>query len=534
MYQRTVTVALVLLAIVFMLNGCKNRVGSQAEVKEINLYLPAEPLSMDPRVGGDTNSQLVLRELFEGLTRYGKANEPELALAESVCLSEDKATYTFHLRPSQWSNGSPVTSKDFEYAWKTIISSPLSSKYAYAFFVIKNALKASRGQCSVDEVGIFCPDDSTLQVTLEHPAPYFLQWTANPIYSPVCQAMVEKDSAWAGKSVPNYVSNGPYLVKEHTLKSHIILEKNPQYWNFESVKNDKLSFSIIEDPTTAYNLYQAGKVDWYGAPLNATLPPEMIARLIEDNALQTYHGGVVLRVDCCAEKRPLSSAKIRKAIAQSINRKELVSHFYCGDTPASSIVPERFSLLPSPSFEDGDGVGARKLFEEGIGELGMTKETYPPLNLYADTRYSALAEVLAQQIHAALGITVVPKIYEIATLYQKCDANEHDLVIQAWYTWLQDPIYNLDSFKFKNNFMTYTAWQSDEYVRLLDASDNMPDVEERKNLLAAAETLIMKELVTIPLFNVTRKYTNPPYMIGECYSKASGVPELKGLEKQPA
>lgn len=511
--------------------GCSDRSVSRSSQNEVHLYVTRELCSFDPRVGGQSASQLILRELFEGLTRYGK-DGPELALAESVTISEDKTQYTFHLRPTIWSNGQKVTSLDFEYAWKSVIRSSLLTNFSYAFFVIKNAQKASRGECSVDDVGILCPDDQTLQVILEHPAPYFLQLTANPIYSPVCRAVVEKNREWTKDCFPGYVCNGPFILKEHVLNSHIVLEKNKEYWNKNSVKSERIEFAIIEDDITAYNLFCAGKLDWYGAPFIITMPPEVVVQLSNENRLHCVQTRATLQLDCCTKKPYLASEKIRKAIAQAIDRKELVHHLYCDiATPATSIVPQWLSLLTSPLFEDGNPQEARRLFEEGIAELGITRAAYPQLTLFCDSRFVTITEAISQQISKALGISVVTKLYERQTFCQMVEANEHDLALGSWVSWLQDPIYNLDSYKFRNNRMTYTCWQNEQYIKLLDASDAATDTQKRQQFLAEAEALLMTELPTIPLFYMVDTYAKSPDIDGDSYSYFD-IPELKGLEKK--
>jgi oligopeptide transport system substrate-binding protein len=522
---------LVFIGIMSIFCGC----GHQSQLNEskngLHLYLPIEPFSLDPRVGGQMTCQIILRELFEGLTRYGK-NGPELALAESVSISEDKIQYTFHLRPSLWSNGEKVTSSDFEYAWKTAISSSLPTKFSYAFFIIKNAQKAFKGECSVNEVGIVCPDDSTLQVTLEHPAPYFLQWTANPVYSPVCRAVIEQNSKWAGTAWPQYVCNGPYILKDHSLNSHIVLEKNKDYWNSGEVKNEWIDFAIIEDDITAYNMFRAGNLDWYGAPCCRTMLPETIVQLTEEKRLNCIPTRGTLEIECCVAKPHLASHKIRKAIAEAIDRKELVHHL-CFDTdiPAVSIVHKDLSLMAMPAFEDGNGCSARKHFEEGMLELGLTRETYPELTLFTDTLTVPISEVIAQQLRKALNISVAVRVYEPKTLYQRLEENEHDLALQGWVSWLEDPIYTLDAYKYRNNLMTYTCWQSDRYIELLEASDATPDAQERLRLLSEAEALIMEELPVIPILCRVDKFARSPAIVGDCYSYKD-VPELKTLEKR--
>ena len=517
---------------IMSLVGCYQRSSTKTPFNEIVLFLPGEPFSLDPRIGGEARSQLLTRELFEGLMRYGKTGEPELAIAASVDLSEDAKTYTFHLRPSKWSNGEALTAPDFEYAWKSVICSKLPSKFAYAFFVIKNARKASKKECPIDDVGITSLDDVTLQVTLEHPAPFFLQWTANPIYSPVCRTVVDKIDNWSNECFPGYVCNGPFVLKEHLVNSHIVLEKNPFYWNTDGAKSDRLRFSIVAEPTTAYNLYKSGDLDWFGFPCITFFPTEITTNLLKEGSLHSSQKGETVRMDCCVQRPHLASSKVRKALAQAINRKELANQLFCGgDLPATSVVPNWLSLLPAPLFEDGNPEIAKKLFEEGIAELGYTRASYPSLVISSDIRYKQINEVIAQQIQTALKIPVRSEVIEEKVLMDRAGFQEYELSIRGWVTWLQDPIYNLESFKYKNNRLMSIGWQNDEYINLLDSADATANINERTNLLRQAETLFLTEMPAIPLLYISNKYAKAPDVIGEEFF-GIGSPELKWLERK--
>lgn len=97
-------------------------------------------------------------------------------MAESYTVSEDGTVYTFTLREGlKWSDGSPLTAKDFEYSWKRVLNPELASETAYTLYgVIKNGYEAFVEQsCSVDEVGVKALDDLTLEVTLTRPRALF-------------------------------------------------------------------------------------------------------------------------------------------------------------------------------------------------------------------------------------------------------------------------------------------------------------------------------------------------------------------------
>ena len=452
------TSLLLLIVTTVLLVSCTSR----PEPKQgIRLYLQAEPFSFDPRKGGDRRSQVILRELFEGLTRIGKNGLPELAMAHAVTISEDKKVYTFHLRPAVWSNGLEVTAHDFVYAWKGAVDPNFASAFCYAFFIIKNAKKAHANECSLDKVGIRALNAKTLEVTLEHPTPYFLELTANPLFSPLCQSATKDHREWEATVFPSYVTNGPFLLKEHALKSHITLTKNPSYWNTDNAKSDSLSFAIIEDPHTAYTLFQKGELDWYGDPCGL-IPLEIISELrsqghsgtlknddsSDDTAAHKSDGPLIMKnigglywLVTCTEKHHLSSPAIRRAIATAVNRRELVRFINGGETPALSVLPSFMTMLPAPAFADGDPEEARRLFAEGCAELGLTPETYPHLTIthWAEPVAKVIAEAIQQQLERNLGITVDLIGLDWGTYMKKVPAGDMDIATAPWYSWVNDP-----------------------------------------------------------------------------------------------
>jgi oligopeptide transport system substrate-binding protein len=498
---------------------------------ELHFVLRAEPLSFDPRIGDRMTSQLILFQLFEGLTRYDPLGNPQLAIAKKVDISDDRTTYTFYLRSTKWSNGDELTAMDFEYAWKCVISPTFGSGSANAFFVIRNAQKANRNECSIDDVGIRCLDAHTLQVTLEHPTPYFLDWTSNPLYSPVYRPIAKTTPQWARDVFP-FVSNGPYSIVEHRHGSHTVLKRNPFYWNTKDcAKTEILRFSIVEDPVTAYNMFHAGHTDWFGAPFSIFTPPEILKRLEEEGLLRSQVTALTQRIDCCVSKPHLASSKIRRALACAISRQDLVSLFlHGGDEPATSLVSKSLSLLPSPQFDDGNVEMARQLFAQGCTDLGYTKESYPPLSIMSNPRSKELVEVLAERLHRVLGIEVRVEVCDLQTFRKRVASLDVELAISAWATSVRDQTCDLGLFKYKSSGITSSDWESPEFQRLLTEADASQNEEERRELLRQAEIVLLQEMPAIPLIYETYKYAKNPHITGEHFLPI-GLPELKRFEK---
>ena len=499
---------------------------------EIKLYLQGDPTSLDPRVAYDLRTQQILRELYEGLTRIGPKGEPQLALAKRVEVSDDGRTYIFTLHPSLWSNGLEVTADDFVFAWKSSLNPSNSAACSDSLFVILNAKKARSGECSLDEVGVRSLNKYTLEVALEHPIPYLFELLANPIFSPLCRPVVEKNPRFAMAS--QYVSNGPFLLKERRPQSFIILERNPRYWNPDHPSIDQISFSIVEDPQTAYNMFLAKVLDWYGEPLG-TVCPGMLTRLYNNGLLTCHDTGSSYQLLVQTRAPHLRSVAIRRALAYAIDRKGICEKVLrTGEKPAFSLSPAALSFLRRPLFEDNEPLIAQKLFEDGLEELGFTKETYPPLVLsfWADSPTRSMVEAIQAQLMRALPIKVILEPLDRDLYLKKVYAGDYQIMNIALHVWFYDPSSNLDIFKFKQTSLNGTGWSDPEYTRLLDLAAESLDPTKRNECFRRAEECIMRQLPVIPICSQPSKYMKSSRLDGETVSPV-GIVELKWLKQQP-
>jgi oligopeptide transport system substrate-binding protein len=501
--------------------------------KALRFYLQSEPMSMDPGKGGNRISQVVLRELFEGLMRIDGDGRPSFAAANSVEVSEDKLTYCFHLRPTLWSNGMPVTAHDFEYAWKRMITPSFPTTFSYAFYCIKNARKAHLGQAQVSDVGIRAQDDYTLLVTLEHPAPYFIELTSNPIYSPICKSIAEKNPNWNNAAGTDFVSNGPFVLADWRHRSEIVLAKNENYWDAGSVAVERMTFPIIENPQTALNMYECGELDWVGDPFG-DIPLDAIPKLKAENKLLLRHLGSANWLEVNVHHPILSSNKIRLALAMAVNRQDLADHLLQGgEKPAYTLLPETLTLLQHPTFKDNDLDKAKVLFTEGLQDVGLTYENLPPITFChtSEPMEKALAEAIQQQWEKALGLRVLLSPSDRNTHWSRVSKGDFDIAGMRWFTFYHDPIYNLELMKYSSkgsHNYNGTHWEHPHYTKLLDESDTETNLAARDDILREAEEFLMKEMPVIPICYNTSKFVKNPIVFGESLSPI-GMIELKNV-----
>ncbi|QRG68136.1 peptide ABC transporter substrate-binding protein [Brevibacillus choshinensis] len=473
--------------------------------KVLKLNLHSEPPTADPGIAEDSTSGTIVRATFEGLTRTGADSKVHEAAAESYTVSEDGKTYTFKLRDAKWSNGDPVTAKDFEFAWKRALDPKTASNYAYQLYYIKNGEKFNKGEAKKEDVGVKAVDDKTLEVTLENPTPFFTELTAFYTYYPVNQKVVEGNEKWAGDAA-THVGNGPFKLEGWEHKNKLTLAKNDNYWDKDNVKLDKIEFSMVEDENTELSMFDNGEIDWAGAPLSS-LPTDAIPALKDSGKMKSQPIAGTYWYKFNTEKAPFNNVKIRKAFAYSIDRQSLIDNvLQTGQLPATGAVPPSMALNKDGYFKDKDLETAKKLLEEGMKEEGITKLPTITLSYNTSEGHKKIAEAIQDQWKKQLGVDVKIENKEWKVYLEDLHQGNYQIGRMGWLGDFNDPINFLELYKDKKGGNNDTNWENPKYKELLNQSALEKDPEKRKAILAQAEQILMDEMPIMPIYFYTNSW----------------------------
>lgn len=480
-------------------NAIEEWCNKQHQQRVLRVALEDSVFSLDPRIGGASTSADLLRLLSEGLTRFNSRGELENGAAESIEVSSDSKLYTFRLRPSFWNDGTLLSAHDFAYAWKTILSPRFDTFFATLLYPIENARAAKEGKISPDLIGINVLDDRTLQVKLTSPTPYFLDLLAHPPYFPVNREVDQKFPQWPYQIGQRYPCNGPFQLRMNDPLRGYQLVKNPYYWETSTIELDQIML-IPMDASRAVQALQRNEVDWIGSPL---------ANLHEINIPDSQDGLSVFSVPdswviwlVLNTLHPiLSHPKIRTAFAYAVDRPELAA-----DSSLSLLSPA-FSLLPTHCrfdrgglFPERDVDKARQLFDEALSELNLTKDSIGPISIvFFDTRGKFLTQKLQQQLNDALGIEVVLKPTPLESYFPRLVKGDFDLIICSWTSWINDPIYTLNAFRFFKQGANISGWESEEFNQALAKSEVETNPFQRASHLLEAERVLCEAAPAIPL-----------------------------------
>ncbi|MED4568019.1 peptide ABC transporter substrate-binding protein [Brevibacillus agri] len=451
----------------------------------------SEPETLDSGMSNDVISGAFIRSLYDSLVRLDKDGKPVNSVASDISISDDKKVYTFTLRDSKWSNGDPVTANDFAFAWMRVLDPKTASGSAYKYYPIKNARAFFEGKAQAADVGIKVIDAKTLQVTLENPTPYFL--TLATFYYPVNQKVVESNPDWARKP-ETIVTNGPFKLVNWEHKNKIELAKNDQYWDKDVVKLDEIEFSMIEDTNTELELFNSGELDWAGGPISG-LPADAIGPLRDEGKLKTMERATNYYLLFQTEKPPFTNAKIRKAFAYAINRKDIADNIgQAGQTPLMGFVPRSASLKPDGFFKDNDTETAKQLLAEGMKELNIA--TLPEITYLYNTSdlNKKIAEALQAQWKQVLGVDVKLVNKELKVMFDDQEHGKYMISRTGWTGDYNDSVNFLELLMEKYSANNSTFWHSERYVELVKQAYAEPDEAKRNQHLLAAESILMDEM----------------------------------------
>ena len=383
-----------------------------------------ESPSIDPGVAEDSAGGDILRDLFEGLMNQDADGNLIPGVATGFEVSDDNLVYTFTLRDNaKWSNGDPVVAGDFEYAWKRAASPELASPYSWfiELMSLENASAVIAGEMDPSELGVTAIDDSTLEVRLTQPLPYFAQMTTHFTTFPVHKATVDAHgSEWT--QAGNMVSNGAYKLTEFVPQERMVRERNEMYWDNENTYIDTVTRLVIPDENVALTRYLAGELD------RTAVPTGQFPRLSEefpDEALSVPTAcSYYYTINLTDTGNPaLMDANVRKALSLAVDRDVIVENVLAGgQKPAYT-----FTHWATAGFETPDIPMASM---SQADRNAMAKELMEGAGYNADNPLDVSLIYNTSEGHKSVAIA-------ISQMWKQTLGVETELANQEWQTFLE-------------------------------------------------------------------------------------------------
>lgn len=480
---------------------------SALQAAELHVGNAGEPDTLDPHHASGTWENRVIGDMFMGLTTEAADGTVIPGAAESWTVSDDGTVYTFTLRDHTWSDGTPVTTDDFVFALRRILDPETAAEYASILYTIKNAQALNEGTMEgMENLAVRAVDAKTLEITLENPAPYFIEQLTHFTAFPVPQHKLEElGEDWVKPA--NIVSNGAYTVVEWVPNTHVKSVKNETFYDADNVAIDTVYFYPAEERNAALKQFRAGELD-----VQYDFASDQIDWLTEnlpdETRISPYLGVYYYSIN--TRNAPFDNPALRQALSLAIDRKAITEKVLrTGELPAYSFVPPGTGNYGDPAYVDWMEMPYEERVakaKELMAEAGFGPDN--PLQLQLRYNTSENHKKIAIAIAAMwkqLGIETELFNAEVKVHYNDVQEGDFEVARAGWIADYNDPqnfLYLMDS---STGVLNYAGYANAEYDRLMQEAAATADLDARADLLRQAEAIAMDEQPNIPIYYYVSK-----------------------------
>jgi oligopeptide transport system substrate-binding protein len=505
------------------------------------LVRPYEGLSdlstLDPALDTDLYSEQAIYMIFNGLVQLDDKGNVIPVLAQSYKVSTDGLTYTFTLRDGlKFSDGTPLTSDDVVYSIDRAIQPATKSAYGYYYLNrIKDSDKLNAGKIkTLIGDSLLAPDPKTVVIVINQPAAYFLYALSDPLSWTIEKSYLQKYGNNFTDHLGTGGGSGPWIVSKYNHGQEIDFTPN-QYYFGKKPQLREVARPFYKQSDTSFRAYQVGQLD------RATVPTANLAaaKSLPDSQ---FHQDPALAISYWTMNylvKPFDNIKVRQAFDLALNKDAIANDVYKGTVIATNhIVPQGQpgydANLKGPdgtTSTAGNPTLARKLFDEGLQEDGLTRATLPPIIFtgssvgQADIRNEFAAE--QQMWQKALGITVKIDDIDFNKLNADTTGTQNNTNLMAWgLGWIADypdpqdwtsiqfgkGAGNNDSNYGQNN--SSDAAQQQATQQLLAQADANSNPTERMQQYNQAEQQLVNDVAWLPTYQQSILYVQKPCVAG--------------------
>ena len=478
--------------------------------KTISLNAGMEPTGLNTLTSTYAIEFSLFKHMYENLVTLDDDDNTVPGAAESWDYDEDTLTYTFHLRKDGvWTNGDPVTAKDFEFAWSQALNPDVASDYAYFLYFIKNAEKYFNGEVAWDEVGVKVVDDYTLEVTMEQPTPYALFLFSFGTLAPINQRFYEAVGADLYYTEAQYFcTNGPFALTEWSHNDKIVMQKNDAWHGAADVEVEEIDWKIITDANAALSSFLAGDLDMVGLGTG-----ELIKQAEAAGAtIQSYTDGTSFYIYFNNNDQYLSNVNLRRALFNAIDEQKEIDTVWQNDNePMTSFTAPGVSATDGTSFAgkvgelyapSRDQEKAKEYLATALSELGCTvDELSAHLSIDCGDSATSIAEAsfYQEQWRQVLGIEVTVNSMITKQGSQNRKTGNYVMSITGWGPDYNDPNTFLDLWV-TDGGNNQTGFSNERYDELIDLAAKETDLEKRESYFIECEQIIADQLPIGPAF----------------------------------
>ena len=400
---------------------------------------------------------------------------------------------SFTIRQGQtFADGTPVTANDYKYVFDRSIEGP-----GYIGLLLPFV-----GISSTDQIRVI--DDYTFEVETTVQSPLFRRFLTFQVFGAMNRAEADanatEDDPWAFAYYNDKGGgSGPYYVAKFDPDNEVVLEPNPGYWNAGNLPNAGVIIRPIPDANEKARLISAGEID-----VATGIPPKLLAVLADDPSV-TIWASQTTGVHYLAMNQtiaPMDNLHLRQAIVSAVPYQALIDNVMYGfASPAAGVVTSNMethdSSIGANFSQDLDAARAH-LAASGLGDV----------NLVLGVRESRLgdqeAAVLIQDALRQVGVTVDVQILPDGDFSGRINANELPLFIHDWFSWGEDPFYQMRFLTTCGQFVNYARFCNEAYDALVQQGTFTTDPAVRQDVSSQAQQIFLDQAVWAPLWSSDR------------------------------
>jgi peptide/nickel transport system substrate-binding protein/oligopeptide transport system substrate-binding protein len=460
--------------------------------------------TLDPPAAQSSNAIMAIGFIFDGLIRLDNRLNLQPAGAENWEISGDGKTYTFFIRKNlKWADGTTVTAEDFRWSLERALSKEFANGSAgYYLSNITGAKDWLAGKAS-GLTGVTVKDPQTLVIHIDTPGVYFLYQLTYAGAAVVPKKLIDQ---YGDKWTEHAAGTGPFMLKEWKHNQSLTFTPNPNYWRGQPPLAS-IEMPLIQDPETAYTLYQTGDLDIMGAQ---QFPPARIGESQGKPEFRQVAQFFDAYVGFNNAKDPLNNSKLRRALALAVDKKTLADKVLNGAVVAADHIvppgmPGFFQALKPLNFDAA--AAKQELAAAGFADgKGLPKLTIAYNTGQAD--FDKVATTLQQMWQQNLGIQVAVQGEEQGKFNDDLTAMANDpktsslqMYLSVWGADYPDP----------QNFLTQQLhtgvgnnnghYSNADFDKLTDQADIETNGDKRMQLYNQAEQIAIDEVGWLPLFH---------------------------------
>jgi oligopeptide transport system substrate-binding protein len=495
------------------LSGCSKRSQTVGPVRNTLRYcLMAEPTTFDPAVVQDETTIDVLQNVYEGLIQWNTDNKIAPAIAESWTVSPDGKTFTFKIRPGvKFHSGKVVTADDVAYSMARSLYPKLASPVALGYMSdIVGAADVASGKALL-LAGVKVINPLTVSITISKPKAYWLNILTYPTAYILNEEAVDRDPD--GKVTDqNEDGTGPFIISNYSRGESVDLKAFPGYWG-GAPKIAGIHRPIVIDANTRHNLYTTDQIDIVdlsaGTVSTDENDPTLKDQIVFWPRAATYYIGLNQK-----GFPAFKDIRVRQAFAYATDKNKIIQLVFNGKRDvANDILPEGI-VGHDPKFKDipFEPIKAQQLLA-AAGYPGG--KGFPTVPIYYRESYPDLektVDVLRQMYQQTLGITVVPRRTEWATLLSMEDSNTLPCYHIRWAADYLDPQDYYSLLMRTGSTEDHTCYSNPKYDALCDAADIEQNPAKRQMMYRQAAAIAATDVPIIPLYYVKEPELVRPYV----------------------